>query len=971
MSSERLQVGRSSRSVRVALQASLLLALFGSAVRAQQPVRVEIVDTAPTAVVPLAVPGCPNQSGILDSISVPVNQPLTLSVVIFSPAPAGGATFRLSSDNPAYVAAGDKKQGFLPVVTVPEGETISNPFTIFGISVGQTLLRITPLTSGFLETAFPLGAWDVNQSGIAIDRKFVDANDPVTACRDPGASSLTSDPALQATCGTTVKGVASDGVNSLLLRTVSGLTGTACFEVVSSSPLDQGTIQTPLTSTQPVSSLQYGFSYYTPPGFYGDSSDQRTVTVEFTFTPDIGNGNTSRVRAQMTIVRPPVMLLHGVWSDAGSWSKDYLRNDASHTTFAGGYKSSNGASFATNQPKVQGFIDSALKLFRRKGYGATQADVIAHSMGGLLTRLYAGSASFKRPDNLDRGDVHRLITLDTPHFGSNFANLLVALHNVNPTRTESVVSGITGGSVVGGAVCDLAENSPALHALAGGTSLAGQFITGSGGPAGTPTSPASYWNGATIFGLKSFESALTDTYCTNWVIVGTTPVCTNYQPYFPQATVDAFRFRESNDAVVPLSSQQGGLAGIDFPAYIHFHIPGIPGVQRGITDGQDVATRALQILDGPDSGLTTPLPAVQADGTGGPRTVPGRGAPLDQQDYASQCGPGGPMKTASSGHFSTMAAQALVADPRVTVASPVAGTVFTQDDTMTIVVELMPPLTAANTVGATLEGLKHVTATWTSDLQFTATFVIPRLVAGPLTITPDFTDPGGNLFTGAPVVVGVHPATPPVSLSFQQHAFLVAPGTPPIQLVLNGTFSDGSVLDLSAALAGATYESSDPSVLTVDADGLVQIVGPGFASITGLYGSLADVVTFVVEDPTSPLPPADLTANVSISKTGFRLDRNTGFFVQRISLTNTSGDPLPASLYLVFSGLTEGVTLVNKSGLTESLPSVGSPYLSLTLPGEGLTLPPGATVRFTLQFLNPDRSTISYSVALLRTSLSP
>ena len=40
-----------------------------------------------------------------------------------------------------------------------------------------------------------------------------------------------------------------------------------------------------------------------------------------------------------------------------------------------------------------------------------------------------------------------------------------------------------------------------------------------------------------------------------------------------------------NDAVVPLSSQQGGLGGVNFTEYIHFHIPGIPGVQRGITDG--------------------------------------------------------------------------------------------------------------------------------------------------------------------------------------------------------------------------------------------------------------------------------------------------------------------------------------------------------------------------------------------------
>src|SRR6185503_4124844 len=63
------------------------------------------------SVTPNAVPGCPNQGGLLDSISVPVGQPLSLSVVIGAPAPQGGAVFRLSSDNPAFVAAGDTRQG--------------------------------------------------------------------------------------------------------------------------------------------------------------------------------------------------------------------------------------------------------------------------------------------------------------------------------------------------------------------------------------------------------------------------------------------------------------------------------------------------------------------------------------------------------------------------------------------------------------------------------------------------------------------------------------------------------------------------------------------------------------------------------------------------------------------------------------------------------------------------------------------
>ena len=33
--------------------------------------------------------------------------------------------------------------------------------------------------------------------------------------------------------------------------------------------------------------------------------------------------------------------------------------------------------------------------------------------------------AYRRDDNLQMGDIHKLITLDTPHFGSKLANALV------------------------------------------------------------------------------------------------------------------------------------------------------------------------------------------------------------------------------------------------------------------------------------------------------------------------------------------------------------------------------------------------------------------------------------------------------------------------------------------------------------------------------------------------------------------
>lgn len=52
-----------------------------------------------------------------------------------------------------------------------------------------------------------------------------------------------------------------------------------------------------------------------------------------------------------------------------------------------------------------------------------------------------------------------------------------------------------------------------------------------------------------------------------------------------------------------------------------------------------------------------------------------------------------------------------------------------------------------------------------------------------------------------------------------------------LQLSVTGTFSDGMVLDLTDASEGTVYQSSDPAVATVDADGLVRAVGGGEVEI--------------------------------------------------------------------------------------------------------------------------------------------
>ena len=923
--------------------------------RAQQSASLTSVaaDTSPNLLAPA---GCPNYTGVLDSISVPVNKSISLRVVIAS-AVNFDASFRLSSQNTAYVAAGDKVQGFLPVVTIPAGQTASNPFALFGVSVGATRLDIVPLSNGFNPSSFPAGAWDVNKSG-GSSSKFVDANPPSASCRDSGMPTISSTGTVLASCGTSANGVASDGATQLLMRALSGLSGTACYQVTSSSSLDQGTIATPVVTTQPVSGLNYAFSLYKAPVNYGDSSNSRNVTVTFTFTPNVGNANTTSFTADLAVLRPPVVLMHGLWSSPAAWDSSFVRNDGTHTTVPGDYKSTNASRFSVNVPAVKKSVDNALKQFRANMNAGTQVDLVGHSMGGILGRLYANSAQNTRVDNYNLGDVHRIVTLDTPHWGSTLANLLISLRTVAPARVDAIGDII--GSVTQGAVCDLAENSPALQGLSA-TAVPGSALNASGGP----------------FPLyrTAIENLLTANVCTGWSFSTFPPQCTSRAFLFPQDRVNGFRFQAANDQIVGLIDQQGGVGGQNFSTLIHTSVNAAP----------NVATAAFALLDGPASGLAaTSFPAAQSTGLGNPaappRGVTGLNPAQDRIDYSSQCAASGAMNQGVFGSWAAAKAgaqqvrgradQPAAPSPLVRVTAPLSGQRFAPGDVMTVNVFVDPSSNATDVVVGT-PPLALAATTRLDVNNFQSLQTIPANFAGPLTITPIALDAQLNEIQGAPVTVNVTPATGPSQLSFAQKYYYIDPSVLSEQLQLRGTYSPSGIqIDLSSSVSGTTYVSSDPTVATVSADGLVTVLKAGIAVITGSNGLAKDFAVFVVENATSLLPPLNLTPAFTVQRGGFRLDRSTGFFVQPVVVTNTSNLPVPGSAYFILSGLPVGINLANKSGLTTTaLP--GSSFVTLPLSSDGRTLAPGQSTTLYLQFLNPTRASITYSSWVYRSSTSP
>ncbi len=915
-----------------------------------------------------ALAPCPNNSGLFDSVTVPVGQSTTLFVFGGQAAPPGGAIYELSSDDPSILAAGDPQQAFLPQVFIPEGEFFSGPFTLFGIAVDQTTLRGTSLTPGMSSFATPAGAWDVGQVGQSPSaEKFLDANPPWNTCRANGTAAISADPDVLSTCGSPVAGVATDGVTQILLRSIAGLPGTACYEVTSTSSLDQGTVEKSVLGTQQVADLQEAFSFYQAPASYGDSSNSRTATLTFTYTPSIGNGNTTSFTADLNILRPPVMLLHGLWSNSGTWPSFFNRNDAFHTTFAGNYSGSADASFSVNEPLVQGFVESALDEFRANGNAVTQADVVGHSMGGILTRLYADSGQFFRPDNYGLGDVRRIVTLDTPHWGSSFANLLISLHQVRSIPTYFLVRPI--GDMTKGAVCDLAENSPALQSLVA-TTVPSVAVTATGGP--TP----SY--------LAGFEQALTFNQCLGVSIAG---ACIGARVFvFPQDRVNGFRFTQANDAIVGLTDQQGGLtSGPNYSSLLHFgfDIFGF-SIIGGVTNTSAVAGSVFTLLDGPTGSFASGFPSAPSTGLGNPFTVAGLNSTTDTADYKAQCVAGGPLKPAAVAHIKgeqdgdQPRVQRLHAtpqgappvDPRVQITSPTADQVFAPGATLNINIQVDLSVNAGDVL-LTLVGIGQIGTTSLGPTQFHGSQVIPTTFSGPLTIFAVAVDNNQNYFAGAPVTISVRTPVAPQQVVFAQKYFYVSPTkVPSQQLQLTGFYSDGTQLDLTSSVTGTTYTSSNTAVVTVTADGLAQMVAPGLAIITGSNGGIKDFATFVIQEPGTPLPPQDVSANFTVRQSGFALNRNTGFFVQNIAITNHAGIPIPGPLYLILSGLPSGVQLVNKSGITQKV-APGSSFIKLPLSNDGRTSAPGESNTLTLQFLDPSRKAITYSASISRSSTAP
>jgi len=392
--------------------------------------------------------------------------------------------------------------------------------------------------------------------------------------------------------GRVVQAISADGVSTLVIR----LIGAPPNEDFSLSLSADGGLAD-------AGSSNFGSSLTLQADSSGSAVLLYRAPIDFARAGGMDGGSTSRVAdilfqspdnnpavvgdAPIMILRPPVVLVHGLWDSSQAWSgfaplvgdsRFFLRT-VDYNGLVSGITASSPAftslrlararqsslGFAYNAPNVLGQIRQFISEFKTTNQAAAiQADVVAHSMGGDISRSLRRLPDYASSDTFSQGPLHKLITIGTPHLGTPLATKLVQATNScvrnllalagNIAFTEVAFSSAT----YSGGVGDLQGDG-----FGGALSLALQGVQSATVHAAPTASIAGTMTTANLAGLNcplGMECAaeVIRDYCSP------DPLATALTPTgWPGV------FGQSSDAIVPRFSQLDGSYGIEFTGLVH------------------------------------------------------------------------------------------------------------------------------------------------------------------------------------------------------------------------------------------------------------------------------------------------------------------------------------------------------------------------------------------------------------------
>lgn len=219
-----------------------------------------------------------------------------------------------------------------------------------------------------------------------------------------------------------------------------------------------------ITAQNNSAQIQNWFWYVAPDDFMRNgmtytNESEREVTA--TFTISFADGSSILKTHKITIVRPPVILVHGLGGGAEStWNKFPLKTSAifkqieAVNMYPNQYYLQNAFVLLGNIPeKLSSSLPYQLQKMRQKRYACSQLDYVCHSMGGAMFRSlidnyqarYYQTGTFSNLPNktYGKGFVNKFITIDTPHNGSPWADLITTIAPLLPLKAKIALSGYT------------------------------------------------------------------------------------------------------------------------------------------------------------------------------------------------------------------------------------------------------------------------------------------------------------------------------------------------------------------------------------------------------------------------------------------------------------------------------------------------------------------------------------------------
>lgn len=126
---------------------------------------------------------------------------------------------------------------------------------------------------------------------------------------------------------------------------------------------------------------------------------------------------------KLRVYRAPVVLVHGYRVDNSTFGP--MKNFLANTTYynddlvtRANYAATSAKALHESSTAIRKAIDRAIGLLKDESIAAGKVDIVGHSMGGVLARVYLQSSKYKE-------DIFRLITLNTPHSGTQFADFMM------------------------------------------------------------------------------------------------------------------------------------------------------------------------------------------------------------------------------------------------------------------------------------------------------------------------------------------------------------------------------------------------------------------------------------------------------------------------------------------------------------------------------------------------------------------